>query len=293
MVKKASKRVRDSFFASIGIVGFISTVMSIIGNSLSDVIPITGFLGIILKFLVVILIIASFFGLVYAGIGIVYKNGVKLTIRGTSIEICSGDIFKANGLRVIGCDTHFDTRADGIIISKTSLQGKLILEHGNVNDIKKAVKAAAQRCHYTKDQRGQYTFPLGSIVKYDSDEKQTYLMLAMTALNADYEAHTNMAEYEQMLMKMWKEIDRVYNGEPVAIPLLGTGMTRFDDGNKDRATLLRCMLCTLNASAVTLKAPVKIIIQIEDSDSKKNGAKKEKIPMYEFKDALRIVSGKA
>ncbi len=57
-------------------------------------------------------------------------------------------------------------------------------------------------------------------------------MLAMTELNSRYESHTNMAKYERMLMKMWKEIDRVYASQDIALPLLGAGIARFDDGPK-------------------------------------------------------------
>ena len=96
----------------------------------------------------------------------------------------------------------------------------------------------------------------------------------MTELNDRHEAHTNMAQYEQMLMKMWKEIDRVYSMNDIVLPLLGTGIPRFDDGPKDNNSLLRCMLCTLNSSGVSLKSMVKIVIY--------GNAKNYKL--YEYKD---------
>lgn len=278
MFSKLSKRVRDSLSFAGWSVGAVSTFLTVIGYSLRDLFHEAGILANILAVFAAIMIL---FFAAYIFIGCKHRNRVKLTIRGTEVEICCGDIFGMNGLRVIGCDTHFDTRADNVVISKTSLHGRLVLEHGEVPKIKKAIKGAAQRLHLARDHRGQYSFPLGSIVKYTNENKEVFLMLAMTELNEDYESHTNMALFEQMLMNMWKEIDRVYNGEPVSIPLLGTGMTRFDDGEKDNATLLRCMLCTLNASGVKLKSQVKIVIQDN----------KEKMPLYEFKDALRIVPG--
>ena len=279
MFSKLSKRTRDSLSFSGWSVGIISTFLTIVGYSLRDLFPNAGILANILAVLAAIMIL---FIAAYIFIGCKYKNRVGLTIRGTHIEICCGDIFDMNGLRVIGCDTHFDTRVDNVVISKTSLHGRLVLEHGDPASIKKAVKMAAQRLHLPKDQHGLYSFPLGSLVKYVNDKKEEFLMLAMTELNKDYESHTNMALFEQMLMNMWKELDRVYNGEPIAIPLLGTGMTRFDDDrNKDNASLLRCMLCTLNASGVRLKSEVKIVILDNH----------EKMPLYEFKDTLRIVPG--
>ena len=102
-------------------------------------------------------------------------------------------------------------------------------------------------------------------------------MLAMTELNEDYEARTNMAKFEHMLMKMWREISRVYAGNDVAIPLLGTYISRFDDGPKNKEALLKCMLCTLNSSGVTLSSEVKVVIYGNAKD----------IPFYEYKDMFR------
>lgn len=126
-----------------------------------------------------------------------------------------------------------------------------------------------------KDSKGLYDFPLGTIIRYNSSvDNHTYLLLAMIKLNNQYEAHTNMAEFENTLMKMWKEINRVYASHDVALPLLGTGIVRFDDGLKEKESLLRCMLCTLNSSGVNFNSKVKIIIYGNNKD----------ISLYEYKD---------
>ena len=104
-------------------------------------------------------------------------------------------------------------------------------------------------------------------------------MLAMTELNENYEAHTNMAKFEQMLMKMWREIDRVYASHDIVLPLLGSGISRFDDGPKENESLLGCMLCTLNSSGVTLHSKVSILIYGNVDD----------IPLYEFKDIFHSI----
>ena len=80
-------------------------------------------------------------------------------------------------------------------------------------------------------------------------------------------------------MKMWKEISRVYASRDVALPLLGAGISRFDDGPKHRDALLRCMLCTLNSSGISLNANVEIVIYGDVED----------IPLYEYKDILHTI----
>lgn len=268
-----SKRVRDSIIISATLVGAISTILSILGISLGDWKKSNLFIriGVVIGIFFLLYIIS------YIIIGNIFSDSVKLTIRNTSVSIGCGDIFSTSGLKVIGCDTHFSTIVDDVIISKKSLHGQLILEHGDKNEIEAAITTEANKLGLQKDGNGLYDFPLGTIIRYESSvDNNTYLMLAMTELNEQHEAHTNMAKFELMLMKMWKEISRVYALNNVALPLLGTGIPRFDDGPKDKEDLLRCMLCTLNSSGVTLKSKVKILIYGDAKD----------IPLYEYKDVF-------
>lgn len=277
--QKLPKRFQDSFFFSVAMVGFMSTVFTVLGISLCNISNTTIWIriGIVALFWIILMIVYC------VVIGIVYKDAVTLTIAQTPVEISCGDIFRASGLKVIGCDTHFDTRVDDVIISKKSLHGKLVLEHGDVDEIWKVVKEAAQKVGLEKNSEGLYDFPLGTIIRYKSSvDGQTYLMLALTELNEQYESHTNMAKYELMLMKMWKEIDRVYASHDVVLPILGTGISRFDDGPKNKEALLRCMLCTFNSSGVSLNSKLKIVIYGNTKD----------IPLYEFKSIFNGISGR-
>lgn len=269
-----AKRTRDSISFSVFLVGFISTICTILGVSLGDI-PCLSFL---IRLLSVVLATVLVFVVSYCFIGHVYKDKIELLITNTPIEISCGDIFKEEGYKVIGCDTHFHTTVDDVIISKKSLHGRLVLEHGKVNEIQNVVRKAAERLNLKPNKDGLYTFPLGSIVRYESSvDNQTYLMLAMTELNDNYESHTTMAKYEQMLMNMWKEISRVYASNDVVLPILGDGITRFDDRPKDKNALLKCMVCTLNASGRSYNSKIKIVIYGNPKD----------IPLYELKDAVR------
>lgn len=268
---RLSKQTHDSIIVSMTVVGMISTILSILGISLGDI---KG-LSLCLRIGIVVMAFVIVCAVVYIAIGKIFGESVNITIRQTSVSISCGNIFETPELRVIGCDTHFDTRVDNIIISKKSLHGQLVLEHSNRDEIVAAVEAEASRLGLQKNSDGLYDFPIGTIVRYDSSvDGHTYLMLAMTELNAEYEAHTNMAQFELMLMKMWREISRVYALNDVALPLLGTGIPRFDDGPKDKEDLLRCMLCTLNSSGVTLKSKVKVLIYSNIED----------IPLYEYRN---------
>lgn len=272
---KLTNRIKTSITFAVAIIGFISTVMSVAGVSLHSWTQNVWF-----SLLIIVSVFVLIAGAVYMIIGMVFKDSVSITIRQTPVSICYGDIFETDGWRIIGCDTHFDTRVDDVVISKKSLHGQLILNHGIVKEIKAATKKEAQRLQLTPDSNGLYNFPLGTVVRYNSSvDNHTYLMLAMTELDEKFKANTNMAKFEHMLMKMWSEIDRIYASNDLALPLLGTGISRFDDGPKDKEALLRCMLCTLNNSGVTLNSKVKVVIFGDDKD----------IPLYEYKDIFSTV----
>lgn len=129
------KRIKDSIAVSASFVGFASTVMSILGYSLKDWTN-NGCFGLIIVLAALVLI----YLITYSIIWCIFKDSVKFQISNTDIEISVGDIFNTPGFKVIGCDTHFDTRVDDAIISKTSLHGQLVLNHGKVDEIKAVIE---------------------------------------------------------------------------------------------------------------------------------------------------------
>lgn len=269
-----TKRTRDSISFSVFLVGFISTFCTILGVSLGDIPR----LSLSFRILLVVLAFVISFAVSFFAIGRIYRDKIELMVNNTPVEISCGDIFRTEGYKVIGCDTHFHTTVDDLIISKKSLHGKLVLEHGSIEEIKEAVRRRAVQLNLKPDENGLYTFPLGAIVRYDSSvDNQTYLMLAMTELDDDYKSHITMAKYEQMLMHMWKEINRVYASNDVVLPILGDGITLFEDRLKNKNLFLRCMVCTLNASGRSYNSKIKIVIYGKSKD----------LPLYELKDVAK------
>lgn len=274
---KLPKQVQDSFVFSMSVVGVISTLFTVLGISMANIAT-----GSVWKRIGIVVIGFILLALGYYWvIGKIYRNSVTLSVGQNHVEISCGDIFHTAGMKVIGCDTHFDIRVDDIVIAKTSLHGKLILNHGSTDEIQRVVKENARRLGLVKNADGLYDFPLGTIIKYESSvDGQTYLLLALSKLDTEYKARTNMATYEFTLMKMWKEIDRVYAGHDIALPILGNGILRFDGTPKDTESLLRCMLCTLNSSGVSFNSKIKVLIY----------GKSKEIPLYEYKNIFNVIS---
>lgn len=276
-----SRQIRDSFYYSVAFVGFVATLFTVIGISLNDM----NLSNVIVRFFIVAGFFAVVWIVIYILIGSVFKDEVTLTIRQTPVKITYGDIFETPGLRVIGCDSHFDTRIDDRVISKSSLHGRMFQKYGDFDKINEAVEAEADRLGLKKNADGFYDFPLGSVVKYDSSiDGNSYLLVATMKLDDNYEAHTNMAEFERMLMRMWKEIDRVYASKDIIVPFLGAGIARFDDGPKDKSKLLRCVLCTLNTSGVSFNSKVSVLLFDKTKSNEDNG-----IDLYEYKDILHTL----
>lgn len=275
-----SKRSSTSAKAAFAFVGAMSTVATITGYSMGDIVVGCAGYGLAYRVLPVLALFLAAYGAAYAYIGVRYNRSVFLKIQGTDVEIAMGDIFRTEGMRVIAFTEYFDTVVDNVVISKSSLNGQLILSHGDKAAIDALVREAARDRGIAQDEGGRYRFPLGSVIRYDSDvDGGTYLLLALTRFE-DNKAYTDFAQYEGCLMRMWGEIDALYARQPVVLPLLGSGITRFSHGRAANRDLLRCMLCTMDASRVALKSRVTVVLWDGDQESKD-------IPLYEYKDLFR------
>lgn len=276
-----SARSRDSAIISGSFIGLVSTVFSIIGFSLEGVTN-----NWKLSLVVVLVVFAIGYFLAYVAIGRIFKDSIDLTIGSTAVEISTGNIFDYTGYKVIGCDSHFDTRVDDVIISKKSLHGQLVLEHGKKDEIEKIVEEKAKILGIDKDEDGLYDFPLGTVIRYDSSvDGNTYLMVALTKqkrVNGTVKAYTSMPEYERTLREMWDQINGMYVYNDVVLPLLGSGIARFEGANQSNDSLLRCMLCTLNSSDLEFKSTLKVVIY--------DNAKE--LQLYEYKDSFKSIPGR-
>lgn len=190
------------------------------------------------------------------------KRGITMNVNSTSVTIKEGDLFLAKGLKVIPFNEYFDTTVDDVVISHTSLNGIFIDRYiGDIAQLRKAIEKDDEEKinlkRYAKN--GKDAFPLGRIIIF-----QDYLLLSFTLFNEQNMAHLSKIQYEKCLMSMWCEISRVYAGRRVYLPLLGSGITRFDDvPNKSNLDLLKCMLCTLKASGKSFSVPITILLTKE------------------------------
>ena len=191
-----------------------------------------------------------------------HKEKITLNINDSLLEICEGDLFACEGFKVIAFNEYFDTQVDDIIISSRSLNGRYLLEY--VEDIREldsrivADRHLQNRILETTDRSSgkKIRYMLGSIFKNDS-----YFLTAFSRSDANNRAHLTMNDYISCLMNFWSECDIFYVGQSVSMPLLGSGITRFQ-GYEDvtEQELLELMIWSFKMSKLRFQHPSKVKI---------------------------------
>ena len=170
-----TKRLRDSLILAFEILGGIATILTILGVSVSTLLPMNErptLLRIIAYTGIVVAVYVVLFLIIYFIKGRKYKDSVTLQIGKNTVNIITGDIFNIPGWRVIAVDTSFSTKVNDVIISKNSLHGQLVLNHGDANSINDTVKKTAEEIGLKPDENGSYRFKLGTMIPYESSKEK-------------------------------------------------------------------------------------------------------------------------
>lgn len=232
--------------------------------------------------------IASFCILVFFLIGIYLflwlraniLEQVKININNSVVEVKVGDIFKEDALKVIAFNEYFDTIVDNKIISEKSINGIYI--KNAINDVAKLDmliednEELKERIENTNDSRvlgKKIRYKLGSII-----ENKEYLLTAFSKFDGSNRAYLYMQDYINFLINFWNEIDRIFAGRSISIPLLGSGITRFKEYDAiSHQELLELLIWSFKLSRVKFNYPSKITIVIHESQ-------KDKINFYKLKE---------
>lgn len=257
-IRNLSKPARDSLSSATYIFAIIGTIASIAGISIREILPELPIWQLTVLVLMIYLLLTA---IIRLSLFLKLKKGVRLKINNNTVEIKVGDLFSCDGWKVIPFNEHYDTAVDNITISKKSLNGMFIENHvDDLQDLISSIENDTKTCLASpkNTEGGKKSFELGTLKRY----KCEYLLLAFSHFNDLNEAHLTMAEYEQCLVNFWRELNRVYSGIPICIPLLGSGLTRFDESgwSPSKQDLLKCMICTLKASRTSFSIPITIVL---------------------------------
>jgi len=246
----------ESIRLSLIMAGVIGSFMTIIGFSLLEFFPQKSWhyrLLCLLAFLFVLVLIISICK------SIMIRYFISIKIHGVTVHIKQGDIFKAEGKKIIPMNEYFDTIVDDEIVAKNSLHGIFINNYvKDIDDFKQKIdninESYTSLKKYKKKSRTAY--PIGRIIPYGD-----FFLLSFTEFNDKNEAHLTKSKYEDCLIRMWQEICRLYAQNPINLPLLASGQTRIDDWlSRTNFDLLKSLLNSLFISRVDIRQPITIIL---------------------------------
>ena len=200
-------------------------------------------------------------------IGREYRNPeLLLTIR-------RGDILAEAGQIVVGFSDTFDTDTTGSrIISAKSLEGQLLERRfgGDKQKLDLALDAALARVSPIErlvagQKEGKLDrFPIGTVATIEDDLGNRILGVAYSRMGTDLVAASSIRDLWASLGRLWDEVFRMGQQEPVAMPLIGTKLARIHC--VDRESLLRIILLSFMARHREKKICDRFTIVISESD---------------------------
>lgn len=211
-----------------------------------------------------------------------FRKNVVLQINKTETVVRFGDIFEeGEGLKVIAFNEYFDTVVDNNLISETSLNGQYIKrKHGK--RIAELDEIILQDNHLQRVSLGSVAdkfsgktmkYPLGTVCEVNG-----YLLVALTHFDKNNKAYLSVDEYISALLNFWNEVDRVYAGRTIKIPLLGSGITRFSKYETiTDQELIEILIWTFKISRIKMTYPSRVEIILYKQ-------KKEDINLLKLKD---------
>lgn len=190
----------------------------------------------------------------------------SITIKGYNygIKIEYGDIFKVkNCKKVIGFDECFTTEVGRLPhqIKPSSICGQFLSKYPEINLSSLINNIGLTPSGRHSEYAGKECYTSGSLLPFDE-----YLLMAFAKLNSDGRANMTRKEYTDSLSKLWQEIDKYYDQSDVAIPVLGSGITRFKDTSLNQQQLVDVIIASYRLSPYKIKHPHKLRIVCAKKD---------------------------
>lgn len=218
----------------------------------------------VLIFVLVYLVVSAFYA-----IYLWFRKSIVIKGNNYTIRVEYGDLFKMPGecKRVIAFDECFTTSVGNAPedINPKSICGQYLAKNPDL-DMKflleqSGIKPMKTRSKFKKKER----YESGSIVPNGND-----LLLSFATLDENGCGRFNSREeYLRCLSVLWKEIDKHYGQNDVCIPILGSGITRFDSATGDSISqqeLLNIIIKSYELSAHKIKKPNQLRIVCKKTD---------------------------
>jgi DNA-binding SARP family transcriptional activator len=188
----------------------------------------------------------------------------------TAVVVMTGDLFDQDDANlVVGfCDT-FDTDVDrNIVISRESTQGVLLrrLYDGDRRKLDKELRAALSRTpkvaveSRSAKPRGKLTrYPVGTVATLHHATRRVFAV-AYSRMSNDFMAQSSLQMLRISLDSLWDAVYRYGQLKPVAMPLIGAGLSRTGATYEDLLTIIVSSF-TECAHRLYLGPELRIVIQ--------------------------------
>lgn len=199
------------------------------------------------------------------------KECAYLRINNTDVKVMVGDIFEQTGWKVIGVNDFIDTVADDKIVAKMTLHGMFLEKfEDRIPEIDLRIEQDPWLKQFIAEEQvsrspGKSTrYELGTVFPFED-----YILASFGCVEAEHQVYLSAEDYVMFWMHFWKNVDKIYAGKPISIPLLGAGLTRFHGEKLSKQQLLETMLWTMKVSGFQCtyrNSGVDFIIHESDKD---------------------------
>ena len=191
------------------------------------------------------------------------------------LRIRVGNLFsrRFRGAIVVGSNATFDTSIEHGEISTDSVQGQFTIRYfrSDVSELDSRISTALatttrakQHSQATKWFGKMLEFPLGTVAKVKARDRTCYLV-AISRLNANKVAESDLNEYQDALSMMWEEIRYRGTQEDIVCPVLGTGLSRLP---LNRMDAIRLIVRSFVAAASEGKLAGTLTVVVRPKDAK-------------------------
>ncbi len=199
--------------------------------------------------------------------------GATISDTDIRVEIRVGNLFsrRFDGALVVGSNATFDTSIEDGSIAPDSVQGQFTKRYfrDSVGDLDQrlgtSLAPVALRCTHTRAGKafGKCDeYDLGTMAKVEAVGKTAYFV-AISRLNENKVAESNLSEYLDALPVMWEGIRSRGGQDAIVCPVLGTGYSRLP---LNRMNAIRVLVRSFVAAAREGKLAERLTVVVAPRD---------------------------
>lgn len=196
------------------------------------------------------------------------KTECKLAGRDVCIEVRIGDVFKTEGVLIIGTNTTFDTKVGGPLIAERSVQGQFTKRYFPNEDtldlsIGKALEGVEGEQLAGQCAGKTVRYPMGTTVEVQAAGGVRSFWVAMADLNEHGTAVTNLPNLELALSKLWVHMGERGTCDTVVMPAIGS---RFGQMTISREASVRLIIQSFLAACAERTFCERLVIVLSGTD---------------------------